>query len=253
MDTSTFQDYRSSRLSYLSAATYMRLTLPQQLPVTMEYVLYLDADLLVLGELDQLWQARPTTVPAQAAVDVPNPTLTPAGLADLCREHGLDPQATNHNTGVMLLNLKQWRQESLAEHCFTYLERYGRNPGLPHGDQDAINLVLAGRWGTLSPEWNIPIGWRYTKAWQRYPNPGIWHFITAVKPWMSHKPWYPPLRRYASYLQASGWFSPWEYLTWWWQAVSPNLRPALSTVSEDIYRRVRSRLAQAAGRVHRRK
>lgn len=83
---------------------------------------------------------------------MPNPTLTPAGLADLCRDHDLDPQATNHNVWVMLLNLKRWRQESLAEQCFTYLESYGRSKGLPHGNQDAINLVLAGRWRTLAPE-----------------------------------------------------------------------------------------------------
>ncbi|PHM05919.1 glycosyltransferase [Nostoc sp. 'Peltigera malacea cyanobiont' DB3992] len=61
-------------------------------------------------------------------------------------------------------------------------------------DQDALNAILAGKWGELEPGWNqMPYLFQYS-SWQDSPftedvfnqlinNPDIIHFSTKDKPW----------------------------------------------------------------------
>jgi lipopolysaccharide biosynthesis glycosyltransferase len=127
-----------------------------------------------------------------AVRDAGAPTVaSPRGLLNF-RELGLAPDLAYLNAGVMSLDLRLWREERLSERLLGYLESH------PHAirwwDQDALNAVLAGRWGELDPRWNqIPQVWEPAREGEDgFPaslrelmirDPWIVHFSTWSKPW----------------------------------------------------------------------
>jgi lipopolysaccharide biosynthesis glycosyltransferase len=91
----------------------------------------------------------------------------------------------------MTLDLALWREEGLAHQLVRYLERNAH--AIRWWDQDALNAVLAGRWGELDPRWNqIPQFWEPAGDGDPFPpalrelvirDPWIVHYSTWSKPW----------------------------------------------------------------------
>jgi lipopolysaccharide biosynthesis glycosyltransferase len=67
------------------------------------------------------------------------------------RELGVDPKAAYSNTGLMNIDLKLWREQEITEKCLALLESYE----MPCIDQDALNLVLNGKFDRLHPRYNL--------------------------------------------------------------------------------------------------
>ncbi|WP_419308094.1 glycosyltransferase family 8 protein [Chromohalobacter israelensis] len=164
-------------------AALLPLLMHRYLPEDCERVIYLDCDMLVLGDLERLWELPLEGHVVAAAMDLCNPSS----------KHTRRDPDNYFNSGMMLVDLQAWRRESVAERALEYLQvsETARYP-----DQDALNEVLEGKWYRLEPEWNFqPTAYsavekRYAhlteylpalKAAIRYPR--IVHFIGAVKPW----------------------------------------------------------------------
>lgn len=171
---------------YFTSAMWFRLLLPEL--VGAERVLYLDADTLVMDDLDELWATDLGGALAGAVANVWQPDhVFHAG--DL----GIAPE-DYFNSGVLLLDLERMRgEDTMAEVHRVALERAGLR-GWP--DQDALNLVLAGRWHALDPRWNT-----MNASWASHApdtpelaaareRPGIRHFEgpEANKPWVADPP-----------------------------------------------------------------
>jgi lipopolysaccharide biosynthesis glycosyltransferase len=109
------------------------------------------------------------------------------------RELGLAPDLGYFNSGVMALDLALWREEQLADQLLRYLERHAH--AIRWWDQDALNAVLAGRWGELDPRWNqIPQFWE-PAAGDGDPFPPALRELVIRDPWIVHystwsKPWH---------------------------------------------------------------
>ena len=85
----------------LSVAAYARVLIPELFLDSVERVLYLDADCIVVGDLTALWQ-----------FDMGNAAI--AAVPDqMERGFALDKES-DINAGVMLMNLAIWRRERLA-------------------------------------------------------------------------------------------------------------------------------------------
>ena len=156
--------------SYLSVNAFLRLLSPDVLQ-NENTVLYLDCDLIVLGDIIQLMQL---TDPSYAVNAVPEhkpsprisvleakPVKTEQERGALHIEHnqmvrkrqlGMSPESAYFNTGVMIMNLKLWREEALFDRI---LEFIGSHCVLYSGDQDALNGVLDGNFGELPLAWNV--------------------------------------------------------------------------------------------------
>jgi lipopolysaccharide biosynthesis glycosyltransferase len=176
----------------VSLATYFRILVPELLPASIARAIYLDADVLVAADLTRLWAEPQGGLPVLAVRDAGAPTVSSLrGLLNF-REVGLAPELAYFNAGVMALDLSLWRAEALAARLLRYLETH------PHAirwwDQDALNAVLAGRWGELDPRWNqIPQVWESvapdTAAFPQalrdlaIRDPWIVHYSTWSKPW----------------------------------------------------------------------
>ncbi|NWF61052.1 MAG: glycosyltransferase family 8 protein [Fischerella sp.] len=209
-----------------SIATYFRLLLPELLPKQVEKVIYLDSDLLVQGNLEKLWEKELDDFPALAVQDYLFPWVS-NGLQDTYQELGLASDTPYCNAGVMLMNLKQWRAEALANKVLEYSHKY--HDTVYVADQDGINALIADRWKLLDPKWNVQIFGVDSSAIKLPYKPTelirdgfILHFTTKIKPW------HPTYRRaggerFAYYLKKSNWLSNLEYIKWFTRVRLPQM------------------------------
>jgi lipopolysaccharide biosynthesis glycosyltransferase len=156
---------------YFTSAVYFRLVMGRLMPDHIDRILYLDADTLVRRSLEELF-----------STDVDGHVL--AAVPELDRAHparvSLPPGAGYFNSGVLRVNLAEWRRAHVEDACLRYIEQHRDDPDrIMMPDQDALNVVLTGRWRELGAEYNYV-------EWQRPDftiEPRIVHFAGGVKPW----------------------------------------------------------------------
>lgn len=185
---------------------WYRVLLPELLP-GLSRILYLDADTLVRRPLHPLWQTELGGRPLAAVANPLYPFMDQGFLAGL----GLASTADYFNSGVLLLDLEVWRHEGLSGRVLTRAATQGRQEW---PDQNALNVVLRGRWLSLTPVWNaqntvfdlragrLPFSREAVREARRHP--AVVHFIGPYKPW--HYRCKHPLRRlYWRHLAATPW------------------------------------------------
>lgn len=200
-----------------SAATYLRLLIPDLLPPDVHRALYLDGDVLVLDDLGPLFDLPLDGALAAAVPNIGAPTIR-AGMPRHA-ERGLDPDGPYMNSGVLLMDLDRWRVERIGAAVLSDLRAHQHLYGWM--DQCGLNAVLAGRWADLPPAWNVQAGSGITRA---APPPlsavSALHFTGNRKPWAAgyaHLPDHGP--EFAAYQRAwlgaacrSGWYNRAEWM-----------------------------------------
>jgi lipopolysaccharide biosynthesis glycosyltransferase len=184
LDTSELlaRGFHTRPFEHISPVTYARLLLPELLPGTLEKVLYLDCDLIVCDDIAALWDTDIDTVDFAAAPER-NLGADRAAAGEgirFYRDLGMHPDQILCNVGVLLINLRRWRQARVACRAFAYLRCLGHE--LRWYEQDALNVVANGRYGVLESRWNVP-------PWAGQPessSTSIVHYVTAHKPWHWH-------------------------------------------------------------------
>ncbi len=202
---------------HINAVAYYRLLIPEVLPQHLTKAIYLDSDLIVQGDISELWNLEIGDRYCLAVQDLGVPYVSsPNGLLNY-RELGFAPEQKYFNSGVMCLNLTRWRSEQLAQVAMDYLQSH--REFIRWHDQDALNAVCAGQWGELDPRWNRSITlYRYT-SWQDSPydeqtfnrllqHPYIIHFTESGKPWTPGFQ-HPEKHLFFHYLDQSAW-SGWQ-------------------------------------------
>jgi lipopolysaccharide biosynthesis glycosyltransferase len=134
---------------------YFRLLLAEVLPAPVGRAIYLDADTVVSGDLGDLWRRDLGGATVGGVVDrLPR---CRDGVANW-RALGLDGDAAYYNTGVLLVDLDAWRFEDVGARALAVCRANAQHL-LVHGefaqnDQYGLNVVLQGRWRTVSSLWN---------------------------------------------------------------------------------------------------
>ncbi len=171
-----------------TALIYARLLIPNLLPEQVEKALYLDSDLVVRGNIRELWDTPFGGRTVLAARDRIGFVGAPSGIANH-RELGIPADAPYFNSGVLLVNLSKWREVRTSERVFNYLREF--RSVIRMEDQEGLNAVLFGDWGELDFGWNWQILWREyrlhraTPAWvPQTERRDIVHFTTSEKPWL---------------------------------------------------------------------
>ena len=218
-DRETFKNMKVYK--HFSKATYYRLLLPKILPPEIKKTIYLDTDLIVKADLEQLWNIDIGDNYVLAVEDMSVSYVSaPNGLKDY-QEFGLISEAKYFNAGVLVINLEKWRTDNIGQKVIDYLEKYqDRWLWL---DQDGLNAAFAGQWGELDPRWNQqPKIYKYA-SWKESPyeedvyqdlrdNPYIVHYSTSGKPW-SLKCKHPKQDLFFDYLDTTAW-SGWRLNFW---------------------------------------
>lgn len=168
-----------------------RLILDKFLPEDMEKILYLDGDTIVRNSLKELWNTDLGNNILAASIE---PTVDKQRRINLGLEYN-----QYYNAGVLLVNLKKWREVNAGKIILDY---YKKNNGkLFANDQDAINGSLVNQIYTLSPKYN------FYNIFYQYPygflvklmkpaeyiekevfedagrNPTIIHYLGEERPW----------------------------------------------------------------------
>lgn len=199
---------------HVTVATYYRLLIPDLLPQQLKKVIYLDCDLVVNEDIQQLWaidvgDSHLLAVQDMGIREVSNPR---GGLHNY-QELGIPPHSKYLNAGVMVLNLEKWRTENISDRAIEYLER--NQEYVLNWDQDGVNAVLVDKWRELDPRWNqTPSVYKY-RSWKDSPfteemykaviqQPYIVHFATAIKPWHYYCE-HPAKDLFFQYLDMTSW------------------------------------------------
>lgn len=117
---------------HVTAAAYYRLFLGDLLP-DIDKVLYLDCDMIVKGDLMQLYNTDISDCPIAAVTDIEE------GVKDYCRLGY--PQGHGYfNSGMELINLDYWRTNHCKEAFMHVIEQQPERI-IAH-DQDVMNIVF---------------------------------------------------------------------------------------------------------------
>ncbi len=165
---------------------YYRLLSPLVLPQSLDRILYLDPDILIINSLTELWNVKTDKKTFAAA--------SHTGLTEMTNELNyarLNISNEYFNTGVMLINLNKARQLVKREDIFDCVCKREKDLILP--DQDVFN-ILYGK-DTVSVDdavWNYDVR-NYTKYMIRssgkydlngvMKNTSVLHFCGKNKPW----------------------------------------------------------------------
>jgi lipopolysaccharide biosynthesis glycosyltransferase len=181
----------------LSQVTYFRLLLPSVLADTADKILFLDADMLVLDSLEPLFSVDLRGAAVAVVEDFMN-----HGTKH-CWDLGLQG-AVYFNAGMLLIDIKRWRELNISEQCFALLEE---GHDWPFNDQDVLNIVLEKQCLFLEPKWN----WQLNVKRLATVTPTIIHYNGAEKPW-HHSSILPYTARYLSMKSRSSFANyPLEY------------------------------------------
>jgi SAM-dependent methyltransferase len=136
-------------------AMWYRVALPELLPAVSK-VLYLDIDTIVLDRLAPLWELDLHGHLLAAVTNVPMPWHV-----HRASELGLDP-SHYFNSGVLLMNLDLMRRQDFATQLTDCVRTSADSLLWP--DQDALNLMSAGRRLELHPRWNCMNSFRSNRS-----------------------------------------------------------------------------------------
>ncbi len=169
-------------------AALLKFDLPGLFP-DLDKLLYLDSDMLIQKDLTELYQ----TELGDAYAGVVNDAITIWDKEHL--EFLQFKERLYFNSGMLLLNLKKMREDSLPEKLLDY-RLHGINFYM---DQDTLNVVFAGNIRLVSPKYNLlncffmwhsieEVETLYQVDFPRceefiYQNAAILHFGDEKKPW----------------------------------------------------------------------
>lgn len=172
--------------SSITFTTYYRLWFTELLPKSIDKILYLDGDVIVRHSLLPLWNTDLNNYPIAA---VPVDTLKVTD--DFYSRLNESPQLGYFNAGVLLVNLKCWRESQVVKDFVGYMQDHFED--ILYADQDILNYVFMKKKVNLPIKYNMQSGFflkqplfdveKYEKEVQSsLRDPVIIHF-TATKPW----------------------------------------------------------------------
>ena len=175
VDDSMFKGIDMSK-THLSKETFFRFLLPTLFP-SLDKILYLDMDLIVRGDVTEIFGTPLDGALVAAARDLWVDRDEPTGFKG---KLGLSVSDTYINAGVMLINLDAWRAEDISSRAVRLMIEH--NDDYPFFDQDALNTLFKGRVKLLDGKWNFT-AWNYDRQKSLRKKAKILHYAGKVKPW----------------------------------------------------------------------
>lgn len=136
------EDEFSSALTtfYYTSEMYYRLIAYKYLPESLDKILYLDPDILVLNSLEDLYNKDFEDNLFMAAVHT-TPTVQSANKVRLKVTSDKSDINNYYNSGILMINLDKARSNSYEEKIVSYINKTPK-AGLIMPDQDLLNVVF---------------------------------------------------------------------------------------------------------------
>ncbi len=171
---------------HISISAYSRLFLASNLNESITKVLYLDCDLVVINKVHTLLNTNIEDYFIAAIEEI---------ISEEMRNNLELKGSLYFNSGVMLINLKKWRQENIES---KFLEFINEKPEkIKFWDQDVLNYCLKNKWLRLPRKYNLThfffypdvypptyFGMKQDEFEESVKDPIIIHFTSHQKPWI---------------------------------------------------------------------
>lgn len=172
----------------------------------LDKIIYLDCDIVVIKDLQSLWNFDVSDVAVAMAPDFyykDKATLYRLGIIS----------GYYLNSGVIVMNLDYWRKHDVQNRIFSFIMENGNK--LIYNDQDALNSILQNERKELHIKYNFSyyyfhrlIGVLYNdkihEIIEARENPTIFHYSGPLKPW-SLGCYFPGKEFFIKYQKLSGW------------------------------------------------
>lgn len=146
------------KISHITRIASARLLLPTIFQ-NIDKILYLDGDIIVTGDLKDLWETN---------------------LFDNYAGMVFDTTSTTYfNDGIILFSLNNIRKNGLAD---IFINKFKNNPQYQFHDQDVLNFTLHQKIKVLPQNYNMQVRQEFPLS-NKIPQQGIYHFIGKYKPW----------------------------------------------------------------------
>lgn len=131
-----FELNRAANNIFPSKMNYARLLLPEFLP-NVDHIIYCDVDFLWMADISLLWKLRRDDIIVQSTPDL---AFMQESEAAWLSENGVSIDAKRYFcSGLMLINLKLFREYGIANKLAEFINRHNN---VPLFDQTALNAVL---------------------------------------------------------------------------------------------------------------
>lgn len=213
---------------YQIGHSYPRMCIAQLLPESIERVLILDSDTLVLDDLGKLWNIEMGKTIMAGVVDCMN-------LKAYHKQFALEAEQFYCNAGMLLVDVKKWREQRIEEKISGAIKEHNGN--VFFFEQTLMNYCCRGQILKLPAAYNMYtlfyafeydnlIMWRHPTVFYSKPevkeaieHPKIIHFTRNF--YMKSHPWkedseHPLTELYRKYMG----MTPWKDL--WKDCSSPN-------------------------------
>lgn len=175
-----------------SPAAFIRIFLPQILPTEIGRVLYLDIDMIVMDDLKPLFETNLEGKYFACCID--DQEYSTRNFNRLKLEFHRWADKSYFNTGMMLMNLKIWRELKLADRVLQYMTEHDKEI-YHYADQDVLNCLFYENVKIIDSRYNVLLNFMtdYTKLdirrekWgmieSALKNPCIVHLYGWEHPW----------------------------------------------------------------------
>lgn len=177
---------------HISLAAYARLSIAELLPRDVSKVLYVDCDIVAHADIEELWRMDLHGYPVGAVKDF-GIMCSHKSWTQKKSLMALDDTMAYFNSGVMLIDLNQWREH----HYGKKLLELAQTTQFPHHDQDTLNKMFLNDWCPLPMRWNVI--------------PPVWYLFLKVLCHKARRDEAIEARRHIAILHYAGGYKPWEY------------------------------------------
>jgi lipopolysaccharide biosynthesis glycosyltransferase len=177
-----------------SHATYYRFIMGEKLYGTADKMLYLDADILCVGSLQELLE---TDMGNNIILGIDDcMTDFDVKVRNLSIQHG-----RYFNAGVMYIDVNKWHAEKIADRAMQLImEDPQKYKSL---DQDVLNVLLDGRTQYVDIKWDHIYNMSFMN--HKLPKNTILIHYTGDKPWHRWTEHHFMVERYYEYIKKSPW------------------------------------------------
>lgn len=133
IDFEKYKKYLNLNMQWqISISSYARLFVASMLPSNIDKVLYFDCDTLIVDSLNELWNQDINDFYIAGVCDT-----VPSNIKQAI---GLNNKDFYINAGMLLINLKKWREDNLEKNLLNFIDNHNGN--VIHHDQGVINGVI---------------------------------------------------------------------------------------------------------------
>lgn len=142
--------YQDERFTIKSLGhTYARMILGEIIPSSVERIISLDSDTMVLDKVDELWNTDLKEYPIAGVDDC-------MGKVALVKTQHLKEDSTHCNAGMYLIDLSIWRKENWTQQFYQYIKNlFDKKVALGGYEEEVITKTVGERMMVLPPKFNL--------------------------------------------------------------------------------------------------